>query len=141
MITFLKKCKYFQDFVSVFKTWMEEKGDYLDVILIIPVQKIPPPFISLHLAFLKMSFQLGCLEEMLIEGRGVVEQFTGSATNSDLLIYLENEKWKGVLVDKHLEFSEFVLRLKMEVRKSENHNKEKIPKAQACLRRIIWYNK
>lgn len=58
-----------------------------------------------------------------------MEQFIGSATRSDLLIYLENEKWKGVLVDKHLEFSEFVLGLKMEVRKSENHNKKKNTKS------------
>lgn len=74
-----------------------------------------------------------------------MEQFTGSitatATGSDLLIYLENEKWKGVLVDKHLDFSEFVLGLKMEVRKSENHNKKKIQKAQVCLTRTIWHNK
>lgn len=44
-------------------------------------------------------------------------------------------------MDKHLDFSEFVLGLKMKVRKSENHNKKKIQKAQVCLKRTIWYNK
>ena len=46
---------------------------------------------------------------MLIEGNGIVEQFSGSVICSNLLIYLENEKWKGVFVDKHLHFFGLVL--------------------------------
>lgn len=71
VITFLKNVNIFRTLSLFLRLGWKKKGGYSDVIPIISMQKISPPFINLYLAFLKMPFQLGCLEEMLIEGRAL----------------------------------------------------------------------